>query len=219
MKLSIRKLLGAAALLVLVPAPPAYAASMTVDFESSAPNLYFPGDSFIESRFRMTADFDAGIVDVASALGGSAPTGNATQFFTGLNDAGLIVERDDGGLFNLDGFSTAFVPLSPPSAQQTFIVAIGVRADNSSFGLAWSFSTAFETLDDPLDFGLFTDVKFVEFFACAFDGVDFCTPPTQNNGQFAIDDIRLSFVPEPATLALMPIFLLGLALRRRRVAR
>jgi len=201
-------------------APPAQAAALAIDFESLAlRNVYFAEESFVESGFKMTLDFDAGTVDSAVALGVSAPTGNATQFFSGLNDSGLILEREGGGLFSLAGFDVAFIPLAPPSSQNTVIVAAGVRADNSSFGLAWVFGQAFQTLNDPGDFSAFTDVKAVEFFACSFNGVNVCAAPTANNGQFAIDNIQVTFVPEPSTLSLLPLALLGLVMRKRRAVR
>lgn len=216
----IRRLYVTAAIVGATLSPLAQAAAVLIDFEAPAlTNLYFPGDSFAQSGFKMTVDFDAGIVDTAAALGGSAPTGNASQFFSGLNDSGLIVERVDGGLFSLTGFDTAFIPLSPPSQQNTVIVATGVRANNSVFGIAWLFGQAFQTLNDPLDFNAFNDVKLVEFFACSFDGVNICAAPTANNGQFAIDNIQVAFVPEPSTLALLPLALLGLAMRKRRTVR
>ena len=149
----IRRLYVTAAIVGATLSPLAQAAAVLIDFEAPAlTNLYFPGDSFAQSGFKMTVDFDAGIVDTAAALGGSAPTGNASQFFSGLNDSGLIVERVDGGLFSLTGFDTAFIPLSPPSQQNTVIVATGVRANNSVFGIAWLFGQAFQTLNNPLDF-------------------------------------------------------------------
>lgn len=216
----VRRLYITAAMVGTTLAPQAQAAAVAIDFESLAlTNVYFAGESFAQSGFKMTLDFDAGIVDTAAALGGSAPTGNATQFFSGLNDSGLIMERQDGGLFSMTGFDVAFIPLSPPSSQNTVIVAAGVLANNSSFALAWGFGQAFQTLNNSLDFSAFTDVKLVEFFACSFDGVNICAAPTANNGQFAIDNIQVTFVPEPSTLSLLPLALLGLALGKRRSVR
>lgn len=220
MSKAIKRLLGATALVVSTLFSVAHAAAVTIDFEpTELVNLYFPGDSFVQNGFKLTADYDAGLVDVASALGTAAPSGNATQFFAGLNNGGLILERDGGGLFNLDGFSAAFVPLIPAATGQTVFVALATYADDSVDGLAWLFGRTFGLYDHPADFAFFQEVKRVDFFACTYDGVNICAADPKNNGQFAIDDIRLTTVPEPSTLALLPLILLGLALRSRRSVR
>ena len=196
-----------------------------IDFDAlGLTGLYLNGDSFTQSGFKMTVDFDAGVVDVGTGLGGAAPSGNSTQFYTQLNEGGLIVERSGGGLFNLSSFDAAFVPLDPAAAGTTVIVAVGVYDNNTTTGVAWSFASSgtpsrpFSTYNNPLDFASFTNLKLVEFYACAYDGVNVCSGPLQNNGQFAIDNITVS-VPEPATTVMLTLGLLGLALRSRRSAR
>ena len=127
----IRRLFSSAVILAAALAPQAQAATL-IDFETpSLTGLYFGGESFEQSGFRMTVDYDSGVVDTAGTLGSAAPTGNASQFYSQLNEGGLIVERSDGGLFSLNGFDAAFVPLIPAASGTTVIAAFGVRANNS----------------------------------------------------------------------------------------
>ena len=226
---SIRQLLGGAALVCAALLPQAHAGlvSTVIDFEGDAlVNLYIPGDpdfgSFKQSGFVMAPDFDFGTVDTVLGLSPLvAPTGNNTQFYFNSNDGGLILAREDGRRFNLDGFSAAFVP-KVGATQNIVIVAYGWLADNTNvgtyFGLGDTTNGAvhpFGLYNNPLDFSNFTDLVQLEFFACVLDTA-VCGTTSRNNAQFALDDIQLSTVPEPTTLALMALGLLGLLGRGRR---
>ena len=73
--------------------------------------------------------------------------------------------------------------------------------------------------DNSFDIVSEVDLQEVDFFACSLEGQN-CLFDTQNNAQFAIDDIQVTgAVPEPTTTALMALGLLGLALRSRRANR
>jgi hypothetical protein len=218
----IRRLFTSAVILAAALSPQAQAATV-IDFEApSLTGLYFDRESFEQSGFRMTVDYDAGTVDMAAALGTAAPTGNATQFYSQLNEGGLFVQRSNGDLFSLNGFDAAFVPLIPEASGATVIVAVGWNPGNltqfSDFGAAWLFSRSFSSYNDPDDFADFSRVRRVEFFACTYDGSGICASPIQNNGQFSIDNISVTAVPEPSITVMLSLGLLGLALLAKRRA-
>jgi hypothetical protein len=228
---SMRTILGTAMLLVaaaFMPTAQANVYKITFD-DPNLVNLYFPGDAFTDSGFMMFTEGDFGTVDVASGLGALAPSGNATQFYFQSNDGFLVLAQQSGQLFDLLGFSAAFVPLSPPSSLGTVMVAVGLDAGfNQLAGVAWQFASQsggaypFATYDDPLDFADFHDLTYVEFFACSLVGGQVCTAATNNDGQFAIDDIVVSTaaaVPEPASGALVLIALVALGASRSRKPR
>ena len=211
-----RLLAGGAAIACLGLLPQARG-STVITFDAAPANLYMSGDSFSESGFRMKTEYDFGTVDKADALGEAAPSGNATQFYFNSNDGNLLIDREDGGSFSLNGFSAAFVPLipSPNPAQTTVIVAYGVTDSGAHLATYFNFGSSstnhhpFVTYDNSAnDFTVFNHLSRLYFFACALTGTS-CDLNTQNNGQFAIDDIFVTPVPEPSTTVLLAFGLMG----------
>lgn len=201
-----------------------------IDFEGDAlTGLYFPGDSFTQNGFRMTQGFDAGFVDVGTGLAPVAPTNNSTQFYFNSNDGDLLLQTVSGDPFSLNGFSAAFVPIAnsnnPP--QTIGIVALATTMTGAQFGTFFGFGDTsasnhgypFLTFSSAIDFGKFTNLRSVDFFTCANVNGSLCTTPTKNNGQFALDNVNVTVVPEPETFALMSLGLVAIAAIRRRRSR
>lgn len=218
MSYSFARLLGAAAI-TLAGVSQAHASTTVIDFNPvDLVGVYLPGDSFVQGSYRMTTQLDFGTVDVASALGAVAPTGNATQFYFNANSGSLRVTATDAVPFSLNSFSAAFVPLDPPSLQNTVIVARGITVANLEVLGFWAFASS---VSSNFPFTLyaaapaFANLKSVEFFACSRVGSMNCSQPTLNNGQFAIDNISVTAVPEPGTALLLTLGAVGLGLRAR----
>ena len=138
-KISRRLALGAT-LTAAALAPEAFAATV-IDFDSAdLLGVYGPdiGDSFAQSGFSFTVARDCGTIDTAAALASGAPTGTATQFYFNSNDASLSMVNMAGASFS--GFSAAFVPLDPESAQTTVIVARGTTTAGALVSQFWRFA-------------------------------------------------------------------------------
>ncbi len=198
---------------------PFAAGAAVIDFESGdLTGLYFPGDTLSQGDYTLTALHNFGTVDTAVGLGSQAPSGDDTQFYFNSNDGSLLLARTDGAAFDLLSFSAAFVPLSPPSAQTTVLFALGTRADNSQVSGYWLFGQASGGQYAFNDYtgAAFSGVTQIEFHACSLVGGQVCTEATMNNGQFAIDNISVSAVPEATTSVLMALGLIGLSGLARR---
>lgn len=218
---SLGRLLCAAAVALTSVTPSQ--ANTVIDFDPvDLGGLYAAGESFVQNGYQMTVQLDFGTVDLAAALGAVGPSGNATQFYFAANSGSLRVTPLDATPFRLNGFSAAFVPLDPPSLQTTVIVAKGTTMADVEVVASWSFGSSVTTSFPFTSYAAspaFDNLKRVEFYACSLVGSLICTQPTLNNGQFAIDNISVTAIPEPGTALLLSLGVLGLGLRARRSLR
>jgi hypothetical protein len=201
----------------------AQAQAATIDFESHTPDIFFSGATISESGYQMTVIGDFGVVDTAAAFViAQAPTGNDTQFYSGLNDSTLSFASLDGMPFRLTGFDAGFVAPVPQApgvvAGRIFISGIDML-DAAVFG-SWEFAAsdaaglfAFQTYTSGV--AALGVLKSAVFGACVYDDVGDCVNPAQNLAQFSLDNINVVAVPEPSTYALLALGLAAVVLRRR----
>ncbi|MET0322724.1 MAG: NF038120 family PEP-CTERM protein [Duganella sp.] len=230
--------LGALAVMSAAPAM----AGTTIDFESVGSSIYGGTEVFHESEYALTViDTPAagpGGTGFAGAVGdgsdeylcalAACPTGNTSHYYLGVNDGSLKVERADSRLFQVSSLDYAFLaPLSGLAAgSYGQLTLVGVKAD----GVAVSYSYDFPVLDS-LGYSPFVSLSLagtlgntyfssVTVGSCLFDGSGGCISPlpgSENQSQFALDNLQVAAIPEPETYAMMGLGLglVGWMSRRR----
>jgi len=192
------------------------------------------GDYLIEGDFVMAMDAgkagSSGNDLVGSLINGADPSvcailicprNNATQYLAALNDGIPYLFKLDGSTFGLDGFSASFIAngiTAPPAiamllrvqgflgnglvAQQDFLLP-GLVNGGLDFA-SYAFNSTFRGLTE------------VDFIGYACNAAGSCNR-TSDLGQFALDDISvISAIPEPSTVALVGLALVGVGATRRR---
>lgn len=157
---------------------------------------------------------------------GACPVNNPGTYYGALNDSYLDILATAPGLkFRINSFDASFIGGSTTlssypavsgllriqgffangaSVTETYQLA-GPSAAGFNFG-HYNTSAAFSSLE-------FTEAVFFGF-ACASSGT--CSAFSTNRGQFGIDNINLTEVPEPASMALFGLGMAGVAYTRRR---
>ena len=240
----LKKLTGAAlGALALLGATPAMAA--VIDFESLDPMTYNGTEAFSASGYTMTVlDTPASGPEgtgFAGAIGNGSdpylcaiagcPTGNASNFYMGVNDGALKVARGDNAAFNVSSIDYAFLaPLGGlPSNSYGQLTLLGTLASGGTMSVAYNFPLLNAAGNSPFVTaslgGAFGNVGLssLTISSCLFDGAGGCYRPlagSENQAQFAFDNLSLSAVtavPEAETYAMMGLGLglVGLLSRRR----
>jgi len=228
----------------LVCAAPAMAATIT--FETLPASAHESGTSVSASGYNMLfvegaygADFgvvsgigtilNAGDPDSCFITG--CPAGASGNYLAILNDGAVqFTQTSQAGGFNVHGLNFAFVapaPVGPGNYGQLQLA--GVRWDGSVVSTALDFpgqddNGSFMFGSAMLDAGFRAQVfKSLTVNACIYDMDQVCSnslaSPAFNQAQFALDNIALNDVPEPASFLLFGLGIGALGLSRRRAAR
>jgi hypothetical protein len=163
--------------------------------------------------------------DLASTCAGlTCPSNNSTTFLAGLNDGLFAIGAVGDALFRFAGFDASFI-----GAQGVALPAVpglvrlqGVRADNTSitqtFNLGGPSSTGALSFRSYATTGAFSTTLFqyVYLFGFSCNTAGACAAFSNDQAQFAIDNINVNAIPEPSTWALMLGGLAAAAAVRRR---
>ncbi|WP_295993588.1 NF038120 family PEP-CTERM protein [Rugamonas sp.] len=233
---ALTQLLGGTALL-LAAALPLAAGAATIDFDSLDPTIVFDQDTLVQNGMLLTGigsngGYAGAVVDGAAGDGlcsaMACPKGDNSHYYAALNDGALTINAVAGGqLIALRSFDAAFIGGDAGASyplQAGLLTVVGVRADGTKmqeqFGLA-------AQADGSLRFGSYlSQSPFAGqgFASLSFSGVACsqgqCSALGDNSGQFALDNLTISAVPEPSAWLFLSagLGLLAMLARRRPAA-
>jgi hypothetical protein len=240
---SILKKTVAAALLGAASYSPAAFAEI-IDFEDTTRVALVGGESTASGVYRFLAA-DGPLAQAAGVRGAAGavyngtlgcgdtpcPSGNASNFYAGLNDGSVWMTNNRHSQFSVSSLDFGF--LAP-----VFNVADGIYGQLRLTGYLSGGGTIAAALDfagqDAGGDFMFTNwilspafsgasLGALEISACVFDGSGACNNSLDalafNQAQFAIDNLDATDLPEPAMPAMLALGALGMALSARRRAK
>jgi hypothetical protein len=152
------------------------------------------------------------------------PSNNPTHYFTALNDGYLALGLLNNQPFSINSFDASFVAAFGDLVPTTSLILriLGNKADGSGSlandfylgGLENGALNFHSYFTDPIFAATQFDSAFVYGFACNNNDTN-CTAFGSNKGQFALDNINITAVPEPSVLFLLSVGMAVIFLRRR----
>jgi hypothetical protein len=221
MKQSLKMALLTAAIGLTLPAVQA----SVLNFDAMAHDIYNGGDVLKDSSFDFTVEgggMAGAITNSASCDIIDCPKGNNSNFYLASNDSGFTISNSNNLGFLFSSFESSFVaPLKQniPNSVARLLVS-GHDINNKSFSDYfdlpgqntagnWTFSQFNFTSPDRI-------YKDVSFFSCLTTTSGDCVSAGGNQAQFAIDNINVTAVPEPAEWLLMALGLATISMVMRR---
>lgn len=225
---------------------PAHAGTVTLGFESHTNNFtyngsvqdtYFSEGAYKYGLFSAAAGAAEGDwtglfmdgTDLGTCVSGQCPTNNSSTFLAAFNDSVFDLFNADGGQFMLSALDASFIGdingVYPSTAG--YLRLQGIKADGSynliDLPLFGPTGGAFGFASYNLSGTAFGQAKYAEVyafaFACTTSSSASCSALSSDRGQFALDNLRINTVPEPASLAVLGLGAAALfAARRRRAA-
>lgn len=157
----------------------------------------------------------SGLADNGSAvyIAEEGPKSDGTEF--GLD---ITMSMASGGAFTLNGFSGAELFIDPlePFSNADVIMVSGVLAGGGTVSNFFLLDGIIDGIGGQPDFQSFLlDATFTDLISVTFSGLSNTAP----GGGLALDNFDVTTgVPEPATLAILGLGLVGLGFMRRRRA-
>jgi len=221
-------------------AAPAFAD--TINFDTVPPSVHESGTSISEAGYNMlfvegpvAASF--GIVSGIGAVIDSndpfscevigCPAGGNGNYLAILNDGGVQLSSSLTGGFRISGLNFSFispVPVGPGDYGQLVLTGTNWQGATVSTSFAFpgqnnngQFMFGAAGIDAAFGANVFSSLT---ISACIYDLNDVCSnsvdSPAFNQAQFALDDLALTAVPEPASFLLAALGLGALGVSRRR---
>ena len=232
---TLTKFIGATLGAVAIAAP---AQAGVIGFETGYGMAFGSGETYSEAGFNLLFEaFDSSAVGTAvgSILDGTDPTacvdmacpvGNEGQYYGAFNDSIIWINSGTAGQrFNVKSFDASFIGADPNLASYPIYAGLlriqGWLADGSSTYTDFLLDRPGQT---GFDFGsylapsAFSSLDFVQvaMFGFTCNAAGSCNAFTTNRGQFALDNLELTAVPEPPSALIFGLGLAGLIAGARR---
>lgn len=163
--------------------------------------------------------------DPQSCTGMACPVNNPSTYYAALNDSYIDIMSSTQRKFSINSFDASFI--GGTSSLNSYPAISGLLRIQG-FLANGTFATETYQLAGPsasgFNFGhyntsaAFSSLQFTEavFFGFACNSAGSCSAFSTDRGQFGIDNINLTAIPEPASFALFGLGMAGVAFARRR---